>query len=216
MFLHEPPDRFQSRLAVVFLGVLIFSIAGCSSSSPRFKGHGSSSASESKTSQEPRFATKIRQEEMAEDDKKVDVEDVKDRFSSTPTSRSERTSSIDRKKVMTEILGLFGTPYTLGGNTDDGLDCSAFTGRIYGKTIGQGLPHSTEDQYKVGRSVGSGRLKFGDLVFFNTTGESPSHVGIFIGDDLFAHASVSFGVTISSLQSSYYKKRYIGARRIVE
>jgi len=96
------------------------------------------------------------------------------------------------------------------------MDCSAFTAHVYQTAVGCSLPRSTADQYTIGRSVRGGRLRFGDLLFFNTTGESPSHVGIFIGDDLFAHASVSYGVTISSLQSSYYKKRYIGARRIIE
>ena len=67
----------------------------------------------------------------------------------------------------------------------------------------------------LGTPVASEELKFGDLLFFNTTGKNPSHVGIYIGDDMFAHASVSFGVTLSSMYSSYYKKRYTGARRII-
>lgn len=203
----------------------LFFLAGCSGSSPRFKSSGSRPPSEEKTSQ-PRFATKVRQEEMREDDKKVDIEEVKDRFSNGTTARNDHTlpenstrwtgTSIDRKKVMAEVLGLLGTPYAFGSSNSDGMDCSAFASRIYEKAIGQFLPRSTSEQYKIGKSVGSSRLRFGDLLFFNTTGESPSHVGVFIGDDLFAHASVSWGVTISSLQSSYYKKRYIGARRVLE
>jgi cell wall-associated NlpC family hydrolase len=58
-------------------------------------------------------------------------------------------------------------------------------------------------------------LMFGDLVFFNTTGTIPSHVGIYIEDDLFAHASVTNGVTFGSLEAEYYRERYVGARRIV-
>ncbi len=69
---------------------------------------------------------------------------------------------------------------------------------------------------KLGSPVSLENLKFGDLIFFNTTGQNPSHVGIYIGDDMFAHASVSFGVTLSSLYSSYYKKRYTEARRIIQ
>ena len=216
MFSQKPPDCLQDRLAVVFFVLLLWCIlAGCSGSSPRFKGRNATTGSESTSSREHSFATKIRKEETAEDDKKVDVEEVKKDYTSASPS-TERSSPIDRKKAMTEILGLIGTPYALGGTNDDGMDCSSFTSQIYSKAVGQQLPRETTGQYKVGKSVGSGRLKFGDLVFFNTTGESPSHVGIFIGDDLFAHASVSYGVTISSLQSSYYKKRYIGARRVVE
>lgn len=214
-----PPDYHKSCLAVLLLVALLpalFCSIGCASSSPRFKGRSNSPTYESSSTQQQRFATKVRQEEMAEDDKKVDIEKVKERFSVPPSPRHERSTTIDRKKVMTEILGLIGTPYASGNGTSDGIDCSAFTAHIYEKAIGHNLPRATEDQYKVGRTVGSNLLKFGDLVFFNTTGETPSHVGIFIGEDLFAHASVSFGVTISSLQSSYYKKRYVGARRIID
>ena len=78
------------------------------------------------------------------------------------------------------------------------------------------LPRSARDQFRVGAVVDSDQLEFGDLVFFNTTGRSPSHVGIYLEDDLFAHASVTSGVTISSLESTYYKKRFLGARRLVQ
>jgi cell wall-associated NlpC family hydrolase len=86
---------------------------------------------------------------------------------------------------------------------------------VYQHSIGKQLPRTSREQSRQGSVVELNDLKFGDLVFFNTTGEPASHVGIYIGDDLFAHASVSLGVTISSLQSSYYQKRYEGARRIV-
>jgi cell wall-associated NlpC family hydrolase len=78
------------------------------------------------------------------------------------------------------------------------------------------LPRSTTGQYHEGVRVKRHELRFGDLVFFNTTGRRPSHVGIYIEDDLFVHASVNFGVTISSMESTYYKDRFVGARRIIE
>ena len=87
---------------------------------------------------------------------------------------------------------------------------------VYRQAMKKELPRISLDQSRVGTAVELSDLKFGDLVFFNTTGEPASHVGIYLGDDLFAHASVSLGVTISSLQSSYYKTRFEGARRIVE
>ena len=95
------------------------------------------------------------------------------------------------------------------------MDCSGFTSRVYREASLPSLSRSTRDQFKQGRPVQRDALQFGDLVFFNTTGDSPSHVGLFIEDDVFAHASVSFGVTLSSLQSTYYKQRYIGARRVI-
>jgi cell wall-associated NlpC family hydrolase len=77
------------------------------------------------------------------------------------------------------------------------------------------LPRSTREQFKVGENISKYDLKFGDLVYFNTTKRSyPGHVGIYLGDDQFVHASRSLGVTVSSLSDAYYKKRFIGARRV--
>jgi cell wall-associated NlpC family hydrolase len=86
---------------------------------------------------------------------------------------------------------------------------------VYDSAVQRRLPRSTVEQFRIGTKVGRGDLQFGDLVFFNTTGRVPSHVGIYIEDDLFAHASVTRGVTLSSIESSYYRKRFVGARRIV-
>jgi cell wall-associated NlpC family hydrolase len=95
------------------------------------------------------------------------------------------------------------------------MDCSGYTMVVYQNGLGTSLPRSSAAQAAVGVPVRYEDLKFGDLVFFNTTGTPASHVGIYLGDDLFAHASVSLGVTISSLESSYFKKRYEGARRVI-
>ena len=94
------------------------------------------------------------------------------------------------------------------------MDCSSFTETVYAAT-GVTIPRSTAEQFAGGTGVERGRLRFGDLVFFSSGGDSPSHVGIYIEDDLFAHASVTYGVVISSLGNQYYRDRYIGARRIV-
>jgi cell wall-associated NlpC family hydrolase len=98
----------------------------------------------------------------------------------------------------------------------EGIDCSGFASRVYAEATAHLIPRSTTEQFYIGQEVDKGDLQFGDLVFFNTTGRRPSHVGIYIEDDLFAHASVLSGVTISSLESTYYRKRYVGARRMVE
>jgi cell wall-associated NlpC family hydrolase len=86
---------------------------------------------------------------------------------------------------------------------------------VYESALNKKLPRSALEQYHSGTPVPKTSLQFGDLVFFNTTGARPSHVGIYIEDDLFVHASVVSGVTISSLESTYYKNRFVGARRIV-
>jgi cell wall-associated NlpC family hydrolase len=124
-------------------------------------------------------------------------------------------AGIERDRVLLDIVDLLGTPYRYGGSDRDGIDCSGFTARVYRGASLPALQRSTREQFRQGRPVQRDSLQFGDLVFFNTTGDSPSHVGLFIEDNVFAHASVTFGVTLSSLQSTYYRERYIGARRVV-
>ena len=111
---------------------------------------------------------------------------------------------------------MMGVSYKLGGTDENGIDCSGYTMMVYENSLGKLLPRNSAEQYRVGIPVEYSDLKFGDLVFFDTTGEPASHVGIYLGDDLFAHASVSLGVTISTLESPYFKTRYNGARRIVQ
>jgi cell wall-associated NlpC family hydrolase len=131
------------------------------------------------------------------------------------TEKNTAISNLDQSKMMREISKMMGVSYKLGGVDEEGIDCSAYTMNVYKNAMSVSLPRSSADQYATGEPVQSPDLKFGDLVFFNTTGGTASHVGIYLGDDLFAHASVSLGVTISSLESIYYKKRYDGARRIL-
>jgi cell wall-associated NlpC family hydrolase len=121
---------------------------------------------------------------------------------------------VDTTTLMRVIGEFLGTPYDYGGETNEGIDCSAFTQSVFEKAFTITLPRSTEEQYRIGRKIGKGNLASGDLVFFNTTGYVPSHVGIYVGSGQFAHASVTEGVTITSLSAPYYSRRYVGARRV--
>ncbi len=199
--------------SILFFGLLILfgvTIFGCTASEPRFRSKEPPKKPDVELTKEYRFSSEIAKEEAAEDDRKVDVNSVRDKI----LHRPDNTNS--RDKLLLEVLSLVGTPYSYGGKSENGIDCSMFSCRIYEKSFDIKLPRSTEEQYQLGKNISLSELDFGDLVFFNTTGRSPSHVGVYLGDDLFAHASRSFGVTISSMQSTYYQKRYIGARRIVE
>lgn len=120
-----------------------------------------------------------------------------------------------REEILLQTIKFLETPYKYGGNTEKGIDCSGFTGQVFEKATNIKLPRSAREQFQVGEKIDKEDLAFGDLVFFNTRRRSnPGHVGIYIGDDQFIHSSTSLGVTISSLQETYYKKRYVGARRI--
>jgi len=106
-------------------------------------------------------------------------------------------------------------PYKFGGNSFSGLDCSYFVKKVY-SMIGIDLPRSAREQFTLGTPVEKEDLQPGDLVFFRTYARFPSHVGIYLGDALFIHASTrSKKVTIDSLETPYYLKRFIGAKRIL-
>lgn len=107
----------------------------------------------------------------------------------------------------------YGTPYRLGGSTKKGIDCSAFVQAVYTSAYALTVPRTAREQYKHSRIVSATELQEGDLVFFNTRG-GVSHVGIYLQNNKFIHASSSQGVTVSDLFDPYYLKRYIGAGRI--
>lgn len=117
-------------------------------------------------------------------------------------------------KLKESVNAVVGTPYKYGGTTTKGFDCSGFVRYIFNK-FDVSLPRTSKSQAAVGEKVAKSDLREGDLVFFNTSGKGISHAGVYVGGGKFAHSSSSKGVTISKLSDSYYKKRYVTARRVV-
>gem|GEM_PF-1422063 len=131
----------------------------------------------------------------------------------------ELNPAINRPELIREIVNLLGINYRYGGmDATRGLDCSAFTVTIYSRALGVRLPRSSIEQFRVGNTIKKEELRIGDLVFFKTRRRraAVSHVGIYVGENLFAHASTKYGVIISSLDHPYYNRTYVGARRLVE
>ena len=109
------------------------------------------------------------------------------------------------------------TPYRLGGSDRSGMDCSGLVVRLYNDVYGLRLPHSTWQLFQTGNAVSLHAIEVGDLVFFREDrGLKLSHVGVYLGNNTFIHASTSRGVILSSLKERYYQKRYAGARRIAQ
>jgi len=109
---------------------------------------------------------------------------------------------------------LIGVKYSYGGNTTSGFDCSGYVSYVFKQHDVQ-VKRTAASMHASGTSVSKGNLETGDLVFFNTVGNGVSHVGIYIGDGKFAHASTSKGVRVDKLNDPYYwGERYVGAKRI--
>ncbi len=123
--------------------------------------------------------------------------------------------SLKNLSLLSFIEDWIGTRYKYGGNTKRGIDCSALTGGLLMAVYGFGAPRTARQQYEASEKIKREDLKEGDLVFFNTTG-GVSHVGLYLENDYFVHASSSQGVTITSLNDPYFAKRFIGAGRMVD
>ena len=124
------------------------------------------------------------------------------------------------KKSLQEKLTLFAKkllniPYKFGGNSILGIDCSAYVKKVYG-LLGLDLPRTAREQFNEGETIDKEELSMGDLVFFRTYASFPSHVGIYLGNNLFIHAS-SKGkrVKVDNLDAPYFVKRFIGAKRLL-
>lgn len=127
-----------------------------------------------------------------------------------------KVSDKDNLKLYNEVESWMGTPYRYGGNTRKGVDCSGFVCNVYNEVYGVKLQRSSELIYKKNcKKIKKSNLSEGDLVFFKTGRKKRiSHVGIYLKNGKFAHASTSRGVIISDLDESYYKKNFMNAGRV--
>ena len=124
--------------------------------------------------------------------------------------------SPQRQDIITTAQRFLGKVYIWGGTTPHGVDCSGLSYLVYKLNVIE-LPRVSWLQFDndIGKKIGKSELQQGDLVFFHTYRRGPSHVGIYIGNNQFIHASPSAGVTTNNLNDPYFKKRYVGAKTLL-
>jgi cell wall-associated NlpC family hydrolase len=227
----------MSKKLIVYLFISVAGLlihAGCSASSTSARFGKSTTNSESKenetryspsketlqsyTADSLNYDPSLDDEEFDEDPTEeltIDYAEVLRRITPSSENLNADLGSV-REKIVMEIIKYLNTPYKYGGNTKKGIDCSAFTKTVYESSLSLSLDRTARDQFNQGLAITDRLdLKFGDLVFFNTRRRvRPGHVGIYLGENLFAHASRKLGVTISSLDENYYHQRYMGGRRL--
>jgi len=126
---------------------------------------------------------------------------------STPAEEVKNT------KMFEFIDDWYGTPYHLGGTTKKGVDCSAFSQFLFASVYGLSIPRTAREQYNLTSRISRTQLKEGDLIFFNTRG-GISHVGVYLQNNKFVHASTSGGVMISDIYDEYWAKKFVGVGRL--
>lgn len=133
--------------------------------------------------------------------------------SNVASAKSTGPSTSSARALINSALSLQGIRYSWGGTSRNGFDCSGFVQYVF-RQHGVRLPRTSREQARVGSAVPRDSLRAGDLVFFITRGRSISHVGIYIGNNRFVHASSGGGrIRVDALQG-YYSRRYAGARRV--
>lgn len=217
-----------TKAAIIFISVLILAVlefTGCASST--YSSRYERESKKEKPDSHQRFTdeedTAALVDSLSDDpdeipeDRGIDITSVMSHIdNNTSANDPEADKSTLKEKLLMEIIKYLNTPYKYGGNSSNGIDCSAFTQTIYHNVLSVDLNRSAREQFKQGVEIDNrDDLKFGDLVFFNTRRRvKPGHVGIYIGDDLFAHASSKNGVIVSSLDQDYYSRRFMGGRRV--
>lgn len=131
----------------------------------------------------------------------------------TAEVEAPRSAAVE-SDLRAEAASWEGVPHRWGGTTRRGVDCSGLTQVMYARVLGLNLPRDTERQARTGERIRRSSLQPGDLVFFKT-GRKTRHVGVYLSDGEFVHASSSSGVTISSLDSDYWRRTWWHARRVL-
>jgi cell wall-associated NlpC family hydrolase len=190
MFVRKPPQTFPSLLLALIIGMSITPLA-------QADDEAASPAAAQETIVQP-----------------TGVPEATSQESKTLLQRA--SSSVE--ETLDSALDLIGIRYKRGGSSPEkGFDCSGFVSHVFREGLGLYLPHSAKAMSKSGETIAKNDLKPGDLVFFNTMRHAFSHVGIYLGDNLFLHSPRTGGrVRIEDMSERYWTKRFNGARRVAQ
>jgi len=135
-------------------------------------------------------------------------------YSAQEVAKPESVSLPPELALVSNALAALGVQYRFGGRSESALDCSGFIKQVYERTFGMVLPPTAKLISQVGTSIGFEDLKVGDLIFFNTLRRPFSHVGMYLGEGRFIHASSMAKQVKIDMLDGYYKQRIDGYRRI--
>ncbi len=127
---------------------------------------------------------------------------------------SASSGDIENASLYRFIDEWYGVPYRYGGNGKNGVDCSGFSNKLYAAVYSLPIQRTAQLQYNACKKIKRKRLREGDLVFFNEGGKKITHVGIYLVNAYFVHASTGSGVTISNLEDAYWDRHFVSGGKI--
>lgn len=154
----------------------------------------------------------ISEKDVVKDKDVLDPDTLRFAFHAQKTGLAIDTSS--RLELYYQIYEWLGTRYRYGGESKKGIDCSGFTGIIYENVYKRSLPRDSRSMYKMTKPISREEMKEGDLLFFRIRRGQVSHVGVYLGNNKFVHASTTQGVIISDLREDYYRRYFYKAGRL--
>ena len=177
---------FKNIFLFLFLSSLIISISSCKSHKDSTSDNNSSTNSSKSKKVKEKYATILKVDE----------------------------SKIDNVKLYSFIDEWYGVPYKYGGKTKSGIDCSNFTSTLYSNIYSKTISGSSSSIFEQCKTISKSNLEEGDLVFFKIEGDKISHIGVYLQNNKFVHATTKKGVMIDDLDEAYYKKYFYKAGRL--
>lgn len=219
----------------IYSGLLVM-LASCSSLKTAFTGNREpASATSSSVKKETKFLDEINvpveSSKSKKDDEEVSAVKKESQATRERSYRKDDDENLSQIQVKYAVLlntpaeevrntkmfefidDWYGTPYRLGGTTKKGVDCSAFSQFLFASVYGFSIPRTAREQYNLTTRISRTELKEGDLIFFNTRG-GISHVGVYLQNNKFVHASTSGGVMISDIFDEYWARKFVGVGRL--